>query len=126
MLEEDQVVHHAAVGGRSVAWSSAGSGPVLLIGGWWSSHLELDWEDAGFRSFVGRLAERHTVVRYDRPDGWVTFVRQRRVPGVVHQDVEAAQALAEVGLELLASAAATTPVPGALRTGAVARSAGRA
>ena len=67
MLEEDQVVHHAAVGGRSVAWSSAGSGPVLLIGGWWSSHLELDWEDAGFRSFVGRLAERHTVVRYDRP-----------------------------------------------------------
>ena len=67
MLEEDQVVHHAAVGGRSVAWSSVGSGPVLLIGGWWSSHLELDWEDPGFRSFVGRLAERHTVVRYDRP-----------------------------------------------------------
>jgi pimeloyl-ACP methyl ester carboxylesterase/DNA-binding CsgD family transcriptional regulator len=40
---------------------------VLLIGGWWSSHLELDWEDPLFRSFVGRLAERHTVVRYDRP-----------------------------------------------------------
>ncbi len=67
MLAEDQVVHHAAIGGRSVAWSSVGSGPVLVIGGWWSSHLELDWEDAGFRRFVSRLAERFTVVRYDRP-----------------------------------------------------------
>jgi pimeloyl-ACP methyl ester carboxylesterase/DNA-binding CsgD family transcriptional regulator len=67
MIDEDQVVRHAAVGGRSVAWSSVGSGPVLVIGGWWSSHLALDWEDEGFRSFVGRLARRHRVVRYDRP-----------------------------------------------------------
>jgi pimeloyl-ACP methyl ester carboxylesterase/DNA-binding CsgD family transcriptional regulator len=67
MLAEDQVVHHAAIGGRSVAWSSVGFGPVLVIGGWWSSHLELDWEDAGFRRFVKQLAERFTVVRYDRP-----------------------------------------------------------
>ena len=39
MIDEDQVVRHAAVGGRSVAWSSVGSGPVVVIGGWWSSHL---------------------------------------------------------------------------------------
>jgi pimeloyl-ACP methyl ester carboxylesterase/DNA-binding CsgD family transcriptional regulator len=67
VLAEDQVVHHATVGGRSVAWSEVGSGPRLVIGGWWSSHLELDWEDPAFRRFTGRLAERHTVVRYDRP-----------------------------------------------------------
>ncbi|MET1059459.1 MAG: alpha/beta fold hydrolase [Nocardioides sp.] len=67
MIDEDQVVRHAAVGGRSVAWSSVGSGPVLVIGGWWSSHLALDWEDEGFRHFVVRLARRHRVVRYDRP-----------------------------------------------------------
>jgi len=67
VLAEDQVVHHAAIDGRSVAWSSVGSGPALVIGGWWSSHLELDWDDAAFRSFVGSLAERFTVVRYDRP-----------------------------------------------------------
>ena len=67
MIDEDQVVRHAAVGGRSVAWSSVGSGPVMVIGGWWSSHLGLDWEDEGFRRFVGLLARRHRVVRYDRP-----------------------------------------------------------
>ena len=67
MIDEDQVVRHAAVGGRSVAWSSVGSGPVVVIGGWWSSHLELDWEDEAFRRFVGKLARRHRVVRYDRP-----------------------------------------------------------
>ena len=38
-VAEDQVVRHADVGGRSVAWSSLGSGPVLVVGGWWSSHL---------------------------------------------------------------------------------------
>ncbi len=67
MLAEDQVVHHATISGRSVAWSALGSGPVLVIGGWWSSHLELDWEDPAFRRFTGRLAQRCTVVRYDRP-----------------------------------------------------------
>ena len=67
MIDEDQVVRHAGVGGRSVAWSSYGSGPDLVIGGWWSSHLALDWEDEAFRRFVGLLARRHRVVRYDRP-----------------------------------------------------------
>ncbi len=67
MGAEDQVVRHADVGGRSVAWSALGSGPVLVVGGWWSSHLQLDWEDAAFRRFVERLAETNRVVRYDRP-----------------------------------------------------------
>ncbi len=67
MPDEDQVVRHATVGGRSVAWSSVGSGPTLVIGGWWSSHLALDWEDPLFRRFLLRLADRHRVVRYDRP-----------------------------------------------------------
>jgi pimeloyl-ACP methyl ester carboxylesterase/DNA-binding CsgD family transcriptional regulator len=67
MLAEDQVVHHVAVGDRSVAWSSVGSGPVLVVGGWWSSNLQLDWADPRFRGFVERLAARFRVVRYDRP-----------------------------------------------------------
>ena len=50
-----------------MAWSSVGSGPVLVIGGWWSSHLELDWEDPTFRHFVGLLARRCRVVRFDPP-----------------------------------------------------------
>ncbi len=63
----DQVVRHATFDGRSAAWSAVGTGPVLVIGGWWSSHLQLDWQDPPFRRFVERLARSCTVVRYDRP-----------------------------------------------------------
>ncbi|MET1042878.1 MAG: alpha/beta fold hydrolase [Microbacteriaceae bacterium] len=50
-----------------MAWSSVGSGPPLVIGGWWASHLALNWEDRAFQRFVHGLARRHTVIRYDRP-----------------------------------------------------------
>jgi pimeloyl-ACP methyl ester carboxylesterase/DNA-binding CsgD family transcriptional regulator len=63
---EEQVVRYADIAGRSIAWSAVGDGPALVIGGWWSSHLVEDWADPGFRSFVGQLADRFTVVRYDR------------------------------------------------------------
>lgn len=87
MRAEDQVVRHAAVGGRSVAWSSVGTGPVLVVGGWWSSNLELDWEDPVFRGFVERLAERWTVVRYDRPG---TGLSDRAGPPPGHRSAESA------------------------------------
>ena len=67
MTAEQQVVRHAQVGDRTVAWSSAGLGSPLVIGGWWASHLGLNWEDPAFRRFVRALARRHTVIRYDRP-----------------------------------------------------------
>ena len=67
MPPRDQVVRHVAVGDRTAAWSSVGSGPVLVIGGWWSSHLALDWEDPAFRGFALDLAADRRVVRYDRP-----------------------------------------------------------
>lgn len=66
-MHEDQVIRHVEIDGRTVAWSSSGSGPPLVIGGWWSSHLELDWGDPAFRAFVERLGEHRTVIRYDRP-----------------------------------------------------------
>jgi pimeloyl-ACP methyl ester carboxylesterase/DNA-binding CsgD family transcriptional regulator len=67
MTTHEQVVRHARVGDRIVAWSSVGEGPPLVIGGWWASHLALNWEDPAFRKFVSDLAGRHTVIRYDRP-----------------------------------------------------------
>jgi pimeloyl-ACP methyl ester carboxylesterase/DNA-binding CsgD family transcriptional regulator len=68
MLEvTDQVVRHVQVDGQDVAYAVVGSGPPLVIGGWWCSHLALNWQDPAFRRFVSRLAERHSVVRYDRP-----------------------------------------------------------
>ncbi|WP_199424776.1 alpha/beta fold hydrolase [Actinotalea solisilvae] len=67
MRGDEQRVHHADVGGRSVAWAATGSGPPLVVAGWWSSHLAVDWRDARFRRFVTRLGEHARVVRYDRP-----------------------------------------------------------
>lgn len=67
MTADKQVVRHAQVGARTVAWSSIGAGTPLVIGGWWASHLALNWDDRAFRTFVRALAHRHTVIRYDRP-----------------------------------------------------------
>lgn len=63
----DQIVRYADVGGRSVAWSEVGSGPALIIGGWWCSHVQADWQDERFRQFALTIARDHRVIRYDRP-----------------------------------------------------------
>ena len=42
----DQVVRYAEVAGATVAWSAVGSGPPLIVGGWWCSHLELNFAAA--------------------------------------------------------------------------------
>jgi len=39
----------------------------MVMGGWWMSHLELDWGNRRFRDFISALARYRTVVRYDRP-----------------------------------------------------------
>ncbi len=64
---EDQVVRYTQHGSSPIAWSAVGQGPPLFVGGWWSSHLELDWRNTGFRRFVSSLAGYRTVIRYDRP-----------------------------------------------------------
>lgn len=43
-----------------------GDGPALVCPAWWVSHLEDDWQDEGFRTLFGGLAQSFTVVRYDR------------------------------------------------------------
>jgi pimeloyl-ACP methyl ester carboxylesterase len=53
--------------GTSIACATAGSGPPLLCSAWWLSHVQLDWEQPEYRKFFSALAERHTVIRYDRP-----------------------------------------------------------
>ena len=67
MDRQDQVIKHADIGGASVAWSSVGQGPPLVVGGWLLSHLRLDWQEPKFRALLDRLAEHRTVIRYDRP-----------------------------------------------------------
>ena len=64
---DQQIRFATAPGGEEIAYASVGEGPLLVLAAWWTSHLELDWQDPDLRSFVETLAQRHTVVRYDRP-----------------------------------------------------------
>jgi pimeloyl-ACP methyl ester carboxylesterase/DNA-binding CsgD family transcriptional regulator len=81
----EQEIRFTTATGPRVAWATAGSGPTLVVGGWWCSHLELDWQDSSFRSFAERLAGRFRVVRYDRPG---TGLSDRDVPPPIDLDDE--------------------------------------
>jgi len=50
-----------------VAYSTAGSGPPLFLDSGWVTHLHRQLDLFSFRAFHSRLAERFTVVRYDKP-----------------------------------------------------------
>jgi pimeloyl-ACP methyl ester carboxylesterase/DNA-binding CsgD family transcriptional regulator len=61
-----QHIRFCSVGGARVAFATVGSGPALLLPALWIGHLELEWEFDEYRAFVGALAKRRTVIRYDR------------------------------------------------------------
>jgi pimeloyl-ACP methyl ester carboxylesterase/DNA-binding CsgD family transcriptional regulator len=50
-----------------IAYSMAGSGPPLLCDAGWVSHVRRQLELFSFGRFVAGLAERFTVIRYDKP-----------------------------------------------------------
>jgi pimeloyl-ACP methyl ester carboxylesterase/DNA-binding CsgD family transcriptional regulator len=50
-----------------VAYSTWGAGPPLLFDSGWITDLRGQLELAAFGSFVGRLAEQFSVIRYDKP-----------------------------------------------------------
>ncbi|MGN6173363.1 MAG: alpha/beta fold hydrolase [Streptosporangiaceae bacterium] len=50
-----------------VAYSTEGAGPALLCDSGWITHLRAQLEFYSFGSFIERLAERFTVIRYDKP-----------------------------------------------------------
>jgi DNA-binding winged helix-turn-helix (wHTH) protein/alpha-beta hydrolase superfamily lysophospholipase len=51
--------------GLSLAYSAVGTGPTIVRVLGHFTHLEAEWEWPELRLFWERLAERHTVVRYD-------------------------------------------------------------
>jgi pimeloyl-ACP methyl ester carboxylesterase len=64
----DQAVHRCrAPDGSEIAYATVGEGTPLVFTSWWLSHVELDWCDPTLRAFFETLAQRHLVVRYDRP-----------------------------------------------------------
>jgi pimeloyl-ACP methyl ester carboxylesterase len=64
MLESE--IRFLPLGARRVAYEIRGDGPPLVAPAWWVSHLELDWQSAGFRRFWEGVAEGHSFIRYDR------------------------------------------------------------
>jgi pimeloyl-ACP methyl ester carboxylesterase len=50
-----------------VAYSTAGAGPALLCDSGWITDLRAQLQLYSFGSFIERLAERFTVIRYDKP-----------------------------------------------------------
>ena len=67
MSGHEQLVRFTELNGRRVAWAAVGEGPPMVMGGWWMSHLELDWANPRIRDFITALARYRTVVRYDTP-----------------------------------------------------------
>lgn len=64
----DQVVARCSgPAGEEIAYATVGTGSALVLAAWWTSHVELDWQNRELREFVLALAENHTVIRYDRP-----------------------------------------------------------
>ncbi|MGR0320992.1 alpha/beta fold hydrolase [Agromyces sp. ZXT2-3] len=97
----DQVIRYAEHDGASIAWSAIGRGPALVIGGWWCSHLELDWRQPRFRRFASGLAAEHRVIRYDRP-GTGASDRSRPPPATLDEELAVLETvIAAAGVERL-------------------------
>jgi pimeloyl-ACP methyl ester carboxylesterase/DNA-binding CsgD family transcriptional regulator len=65
MLEKSEI-RFLPLDARRVAYEIRGNGPPLVAPAWWVSHLELDWQSAGFRRFWDGVAGGYTLIRYDR------------------------------------------------------------
>ena len=60
-------VRYCATPAGRVAYATVGSGPALLLDTGWVTHLTGQLELFSFGAFTERLAERFTVIRYDKP-----------------------------------------------------------
>ena len=84
-----------------VAYATAGSGPAILVDSGWVSHLVYGWEPGVYRTFFERLAERHTLVRYDKPGTGLSD--RARTDFSIEPEVAAIEAIVrQLGLRRLA------------------------
>jgi len=60
-------VRYCATPAGRVAYATVGTGPPLLLDTGWVTHLTGQLELFSFGAFTERLAERFTVIRYDKP-----------------------------------------------------------
>ena len=62
---EQQIRFCATADGVRIAYATVGSGQPLVLATGWPVHLELEWQKPFARSFLEKLAEGFTLVRYD-------------------------------------------------------------
>src|SRR5262249_29985944 len=62
---KQEIKYARAKDGVRIAYATAGSGRPLVKAGNWLNHLEYDWETPIWRHLLQRLAEKHTLIRYD-------------------------------------------------------------
>jgi pimeloyl-ACP methyl ester carboxylesterase/DNA-binding CsgD family transcriptional regulator len=60
-------IRYCATPAGRIAYSTLGSGPPLLCDAGWVTHLRRQLDLFAFGRFIGGLAERFTVIRYDKP-----------------------------------------------------------
>ena len=53
--------------GRNIAYTVAGSGPLVICPAWWVSNVRDDAKNPDYREFFNSLGSGLTMVRYDRP-----------------------------------------------------------
>jgi pimeloyl-ACP methyl ester carboxylesterase/DNA-binding CsgD family transcriptional regulator len=96
----DQRIGFCPVDGGRIAYAVTGEGPPLVLPPWWVTHLEVDWQGAGFRAFVEALSGRYTVVRYDRLGTGLSDRDRPPEQLTLEHEVGALEALVEeVGIE---------------------------
>ena len=63
---EQQIRFFTTAAGARIAYATVGEGPLLFHVAHWLSHIEFDWQDTQKRSFFEALAQKHTLIRYDK------------------------------------------------------------
>jgi pimeloyl-ACP methyl ester carboxylesterase len=51
--------------GARIAFGTMGSGPPILAGPTWLTHLEFDWDVSVWKPWYRALSANHTLVRFD-------------------------------------------------------------
>jgi pimeloyl-ACP methyl ester carboxylesterase/DNA-binding CsgD family transcriptional regulator len=108
---EEPEIRFTEQDGHRIAWARSGAGPPLVLCGWWMSHLELNWRDPRFRSFVETLGRHRTVIRYDAPGTGVSADGAAPAPTVAGEVAALAAVVAASGAPSVDLFAASSGAP---------------
>jgi pimeloyl-ACP methyl ester carboxylesterase/DNA-binding CsgD family transcriptional regulator len=91
-VEAPPRVRYTWSGSDDIAWSETGEGAPVLIGGWWMSHLERDWDYQPIRDFLSIIAGHRRVIRMDLPGSGLSRSRAQ-TPSDMRPHVDAMRAV---------------------------------